>query len=284
MDEQKSVENQQSPPLVSVVMSVYNGEAWLKKAIDSICAQTYTHWEFLIVDDGSNTATQEILQSYAGEKRIRIISNAERRGLTKNLNTAIAQSRGSLVARMDADDMALPQRLEKQVAYLQAHPQVALVASFVMFMDEEDRLTGPWAEDREADDFEKIKHLLPVRNCLAHPTVMFRKTAWEQIPYNEAQVHSQDWDLWMQWAAAGLRMEKIKEVLLHYRVHTRSVTSTSNKKSAFLKKDTVYRNYLQLARSRPGDKVFFRRVKKAYQVNRIKLLLSGIKRRLGLQL
>lgn len=281
MDEQKSLEEIQSQPLVSVVMSVFNGEAWLKKAIDSICTQTYSNWEFLIVDDGSNAATKQVLQAYATEKRIRILSNTERRGLTRNLNMAIAQSRGSLIARMDADDIALSERLEKQVAYLQANPQVALAAAFVMFMDERDQITGPWAEDREAQDFDSIKRLLPTRNCLAHPTVMFRRTAWEQFPYNENQVHSQDWDLWMQFAAAGLRMEKIKEVLLHYRVHGLSVTSSSNKKSAFLKKDTVYRNYLQLARSQSGSKRFNNRVKRAYWINRVKLLLSGIKRKLS---
>src|SRR5690242_12850241 len=109
-------------PLVSVIMSVYNSEQWLKLAIDSIIQQTYPNWELIIIDDASNEAARQILQTYASDPRIIIHHRNTNHGLIKNLNLGIDLSKGDFIARMDADDISEPDRLAKQVAYLQQHP------------------------------------------------------------------------------------------------------------------------------------------------------------------
>src|SRR5262245_20664754 len=119
-------------PLVSVIMSVYNGEQWLSQAIDSIVNQTYSNCEFIIIDDASNEATKNILKRYEIDKRFKMVHQESKRGLTKNLNTAIDISNGDLIARMDADDISLPNRFQKQVDYLNKHPQTSVISGFII--------------------------------------------------------------------------------------------------------------------------------------------------------
>jgi glycosyltransferase involved in cell wall biosynthesis len=266
-------------PLVSVVMSVYNGSEWLDQAIQSIVHQTYTNWEFIIVDDGSDAPAKQILNKYKSDPRFTIITNSERKGLTKNLNLAIEKTSGEYIARMDADDISLPGRFQKQVDYLNQHKYVSVISGFIIFMDENGSLTGPWPDDRKNVSWSQINSALPSGCCLAHPSVMIRKEIFQTYHYNELQTHSQDWDLWLQLAADNKIIEKIPEVILHYRVHTRSVTATSLKKSAFLKKHEMYKNYLKLVSSSGKNNGFNLRVRKAFLFNRLKLFLSGIKRR-----
>jgi glycosyltransferase involved in cell wall biosynthesis len=261
-------------PLVSVIMSVHNGEQWLDEAIASIIRQTYTHWEFIIIDDASNAATAERLKHYSIDSRIRVVRKETRQGLTKNLNAAIDMCQGELIARMDADDISVHDRLEKQVSYLFEYPRVAVVAGFIDMMDDNGKLTGVWPDDRNTTSWKKIKAMLPWKSCIAHPSVMMRKEILQQYRYNEAQVHSQDWDLWLRLAADDRIIEKIKEPVLLYRVHQGSVTSTTNRKSAFRKKHETYRRYL--AGSRLNG--FNSKVWLGFLFNGIKLFLSRIKR------
>lgn len=265
-------------PLVSVVMSVYNGEQWLPSAIESIIHQTYSNWEFIIVDDNSNAATKEILSRYSNHPKFNILVNKTNLGLTKNLNTAIANANGELIARMDADDISSSERFEKQVAFLIQHPDASVISSFIECIDQNGNQKENWADDRNANSWRKIKALLPWKSCLAHPTVMFRKNVFEKYKYNESQLHSQDWDLWLQLAADNKIIEKINEPLLQYRVHTQSVTSGSLKKSAFFKMHSTYKNYLQLAWQKKKFNLFNLKVLFAFLFNWVKLFLSLIKR------
>ncbi|MHA1713815.1 MAG: glycosyltransferase, partial [Candidatus Ranarchaeia archaeon] len=123
------------PPKVSVIMSVYNAEKHVKKAIDSILSQTFRDFEFIIINDGSTDRTSEILKSYADPRLI--VVNQANRGVTQSLNKAIGMARGQYIARMDADDISLPQRLEMQVEFLEEHPEVGLVGTSVITIDEE---------------------------------------------------------------------------------------------------------------------------------------------------
>jgi glycosyltransferase involved in cell wall biosynthesis len=264
--------------LVSVVMSVYNSDQWLRAAIESILSQSYDNWEFIIVDDGSNAATKKILSGYSGNAKIKIISNEKRLGLTKNLNMAISLCKGEFIARMDADDICLPLRFEKQVNFLQNNPDVPVVCSFIDFIDENSNPVGIWKDDREANSWDKIKRRLPRQSCLAHPAVMVRKTIFEKYSYNERQSHSQDWDMWLQLAADGKIIEKINEPLLLYRVHQQSTTATSLKKSAFFKKHQTYQEYLKLVWRKRKFNFFNTKVAIAFLFNAIKLFLSRIKR------
>ena len=265
-------------PLVSVVMSVFNGGQWLQAAIDSIVQQTYTNWEFVIIDDASNDDTKTILNAYSQNPKFKIITNQQNKGLTKNLNTGIALSKGEFIARMDADDISVPDRFAKQVAYLQSNPGVEVVSSFIEFIDENGHAAGQWDDDRNATNWKKIKRKLPWYSCVAHPTVIIRKTVFENYKYNESQQNSQDWDLWLQLAADDKVIKKINESLLFYRVHKQSMTAGSLKKSAFRKMHNTYRNYLQLVISNRKFNLFNLKVFFAFLVNIVKLLLSTLKR------
>jgi glycosyltransferase involved in cell wall biosynthesis len=275
MDEQAK---QRMKPLVSVIMSVYNGEQFLQQAIGSILSQTYTNWEFIIIDDASNEATQDILSLYANDGRFRITRQPENKGLTKNLNISVGMSKGEYIARMDADDISLPNRFEEQVFYLEQHPETMAVFSLVELIDENGNPAGSWPDDSKATSYEAIRRLLPLRNCVAHPTVMIRKKILQEYGYNEKQLHSQDWDLWLRLVNDGKRIEKINNTLLLYRIHKDSVTRISNKKSAFLKIHQSYKPYLQQVWKERKLNWFNFRVWLGFVSNSIKLGLSKIKR------
>lgn len=234
-------------PLISIVMSVYNGSQWLKAAIDSVVQQTYSNWEFIIIDDASSDDSTEIIKSYAADKRFQLIKNNIQQGLTRNLNTGIGIAKGEYIARMDADDICLPDRFKKQVEFLSDHTEVSVVSGFVELIDENGISLGEWKDDRKANSWKLIKRMLPWKNCIAHPTVMMRNDLFKKYKYNEKQKNSQDWDLWLQLAASNIIIEKINEPLLQYRMHSQSVTAGSLKKSSSKKVFTVLLNYLDLA-------------------------------------
>ncbi len=126
--------------LVSVVMSVYNDEQYLKESLDSIFAQTIQDFELIIVDDCSTDRTVEIIENYHDD-RIRLICNSENRGLTRNLNTALEYVQGTYIARMDGDDKSRPERFEKQIAYLEQHPELMLISCRTHMFGEEDLIS-----------------------------------------------------------------------------------------------------------------------------------------------
>lgn len=265
-------------PLVSVIMSVHNGERWLDEAIQSIIRQTYLNWEFIIIDDASNEATQQILGNYKNDARFKITRIETNQGLTKNLNLAISMCNGELIARMDGDDISLPERLQKQILFLQQFPQTDVVGGFIEFIDEKSNPKGIWKDDRRCVTHEKIKRLLPRRNCIAHPSVMIRKRIFDEFKYNESQTHSQDWDLWLRLTDHGKVIDKVAETVLLYRIHPKSTTSLSNKGFALKKMDHSYKLYLQSIDKDRKKSSFNRKVRFAFLFNSVKLFLSRIKR------
>ena len=214
------------PPVsVSVVMSVYNGEKYLSEAVESILGQTFGDFEFIIVDDGSMDGSAQILAEHAArDGRIRVLSQ-ENRGLTKSLNTAISHARAPLIARMDADDIALPGRFEKQVAAFDANPRlVGLGTAVATFTDgSANRRTRGVICGAEA-----IQSALETRNVMNHPSAMIRAEALRDIGgYREKFVTSQDYDLWLRLAETG-DLDNLKETLLRYRVHGGRTSDTKN--------------------------------------------------------
>src|SRR3989344_927550 len=154
-------------PSVSVLMSTYNGAVYLRQAINSILNQTFTDFEFIIVDDNSTDNSGEILRSY-NDPRIRIIQNNKNIGLTKSLNKGLKEAQGKYIARMDADDVSLLDRLKEQYNFLEAHPTIALVGSWAESMDE----YGIVTEIRKVPtDPETIRFELVLRNCFFHSSV-----------------------------------------------------------------------------------------------------------------
>jgi glycosyltransferase involved in cell wall biosynthesis len=209
-------------PKVTVLLPVYNSAPFLRQAVDSILAQTRGDFELLAIDDGSTDASLEILHSYH-DPRLRIIQHPRNLGLVASLNEGLDLAHGEYVARMDADDAMVPERLAEQSAFLDARPDIAVVAAFVDFINTEGAVTGSWDTDRATADEAAIASMLPRTNCLAHPSVMIRREALGALRYDPRQAGAEDWDLWLRLRSRGLRITKLPKVLLHYRVHPGSI-------------------------------------------------------------
>ena len=200
-------------PVVTVLMSVHNGERYLREAVDSILGQSLADFEFLIVDDGSTDGTADILASFK-DSRIRVLRNSERLGLAASLNRGMALAGGNYIARMDADDRSLPDRLARQVAFMEQHPEIGACGSgFRYFGDDRREVRMPLHSD-------EIRCTLFFMNAMAHPTVLFRRESFRRhgLAYDVAFSHSQDYDLWVR-ASRVLPLANLGEALLVYRVH-----------------------------------------------------------------
>ena len=183
-----------TPPAVSVLMPVHDGAPWVHDAVESILTQTLEDLELIVVDDGSTDATPEILAG-ARDPRLRV-ERRERAGLTRSLNVALGLARSALIARLDADDVALPERLERQRAFLDAHAEVGLLGTGAREVDEAGRTAR---EVRPPADDRAIRRALIRRNPFVHSSVMMRRSVLERVGgYDEALPVAQDYDLWMR--------------------------------------------------------------------------------------
>jgi len=183
-----------TPPAVSVLMPVHNGAPWVRDAVESILTQTLEDLELIVIDDGSTDATPEILAG-ARDPRLRV-ERRERAGLTRSLNVALGLARSALIARLDADDVALPERLERQRAFLDAHAEVGLLGTGAREVDEAGRTAR---EVRPPADDRAIRRALIRRNPFVHSSVMMRRSVLERVGgYDEALPVAQDYDLWMR--------------------------------------------------------------------------------------
>jgi len=147
-------------PKVTVLMPVYNGERYLNEAVDSILGQTFTDFEFLIIDDASTDKTPEILRSY-DDPRIRVVTNEENLGLSKSLNKGLALARGEFIARMDADDVSYPYRLQVQHEFMTQHPGAGVIGSWAEYIDRKGeivhRYRAPIFPEETTDDLDSLK-------------------------------------------------------------------------------------------------------------------------------
>lgn len=207
---------------ISVVMPVYNAEKYLKKAIDSILGQTYSDFEFIIIDDGSSDKSLEILQAYAKkETRIQLISR-QNKGLIYTLNEGIAIAQGDYIARMDSDDISLPERFEKQLHFLMSHPQHVAVGCLTTLVDSDGDVIGPFGEWLTHDDIDQA-HINCIGGAIAHPTAMIKKSDILKVGgYSELYPYAEDLDLWLKLAEVG-KLANLKERLFLYRQHVESI-------------------------------------------------------------
>lgn len=211
-----------SKPRVTVLMSVYNGEKYLREAIDSILAQTFRDFEFVIYDDCSTDRSGEIIKSYS-DSRIVYRRNETNQGLTKNLADGVARSSADYIARMDADDIAYPERLEKQVAWMDEHKEISILGAPVMYFNENDGDLGiapqPYGD-------AAIKAKLFVSFTLMHPTIIIRAADLKTrgLNYNPDYRCSQDHALYLDCIRAGLKFENYLEPLLRMRAHAGSIS------------------------------------------------------------
>lgn len=184
-------------PKVSVVMSVYNGERYLREAVDSILNQTFTDFEFVIVDDASTDSTPDILENHDDPRIVRL-SLDKNQGIAGALNEGLRLSRGGYVARQDADDISLPDRLARQTAYLDARPEVGVLGCSSTTIDENGK---PIRVSKKPLTNEEIQAAMPNAISLIHGSVMYRRSCIEQVGhYRPFFRRAQDRDLWLRMA------------------------------------------------------------------------------------
>ena len=205
-------------PTISVVMSVYNGEEFLAEAIHSILDQTYTDFEFIIVNDASTDNTETIIKGFA-DQRIVYIKNESNLELAASLNKAIKQAKGTYIARMDADDIAKPERLQVQHDYLETHTDIVLCGSNSILINDKGKNVGNVTPPH---GFDSILGDMCIQNAVMHPTVMMRTSLFDKFAYNESFNRSQDYELWLRIVAKGYKMDNINQELLSYRIHEKS--------------------------------------------------------------
>lgn len=222
--ESKTEIKQLNPPIVTVLMPVYNGERYLDEAIKSILTQTFTDFEFLIIDDNSTDRTHDIIKSYS-DSRIRLTKNDQKIGLVESLNKGILLANGEYVARMDADDISTQNRLEKQVKFLDNHPEVGICGSWIKTYGE-----GINRVIRYPITDGGIRCKLFFFNPFAHPSVIMRKNVLLELfeIYCNDQCYGEDYEMWTRLRTT--KFANIPHVLLFYRIHTHAVSLIHNQK------------------------------------------------------
>lgn len=227
-------------PKISVIMSVYNGEKFLKESVLSILNQTYADFEFIIINDGSTDLSLEILKDFEEkDKRIRLISR-ENKGLTPSLNEGIKLAQGEYIARMDADDISMPERFEKQITFLEENKEITLCGTWAINIDENGNEIG---EYKTPITNKEIKKNILFHNPFIHPSVMIRKSVFEKVGlYNEEFKHIEDYELWTR-VIPRFKTANIQDFLLKYRLTSSGVTK-KNRKIMLLKGVVVRILYL----------------------------------------
>lgn len=213
-------------PKVSVVMSVYNGSRYLREAVDSILNQTFTDFEFIIIDDCSTEPqVGEILRQYEKQdQRIKLLQNETNLGLTKSLNKGLAKAQGEYIARMDADDISYPNRLASQVEFMDLYDSVALISTYAQYIDS----SGKHLRVHQLpEDPKTLKWNLIFRNPLRHSTVMWRNNlvASQVGNYNPKYTYTQDYDLWSR-INQKLKIATLPSITVAIRHHENSITLT----------------------------------------------------------
>jgi glycosyltransferase involved in cell wall biosynthesis len=199
-------------PVVSVILPVYNGEKYLRLAVDSILAQSLFEWELVIIDDGSTDTSPKILESYT-DPRIKVFTNSQNMGVAKSLNRAIELSKGKYIARMDSDDIALPNRLTQQIAFLESHPDISICGGSIICIGTSSAVV------KYAKTHTEIRAQCLFNTPFAHPVVCWRKADFERhnLRYQETPPTAEDYELWER-ATRVLTAANLAAPLIKYRI------------------------------------------------------------------
>lgn len=210
-------------PEISVIMPVHNGEKYLREAVESILTQTFSDFELIVVDDGSTDSTADIIKSISDD-RIVYLKNDRNIGISDTLNKGILSSRGKYIARMDADDISLPSRLEKQIDYMKQNPDVSVLGCAVEIFGE--GINGSVRTFSSTPDEIKIDIIFATP--FVHPTLMFERRVFDHELYDGNFNGAEDYELWIR-LACKYRMATLNEPLLKYRKHMNQVTNNYSK-------------------------------------------------------
>ena len=233
-------------PIITVLIPTYNCEQYIQEAVQSILDQTYTNFECIIIDDCSIDGTVDIIKTF-NDPRINLIIKPKNSGYTNSLNYGLTIAKGKYIARMDGDDISLPNRFEKQIEVLEQDKDIIVCGSIFRIIDSETIITAP-------EKHEDIKLALLIDSCIGHPTAMIRKSVLDkhQIFYDTNFEPAEDYDLWVKLSKLG-KLHNLQEVLFLYRVHDNQVSITKKeiqRKSASLSRfnmlSQLYFDYSEL--------------------------------------
>ena len=232
-------------PKVSIILPVYNGEKYLKQAVQSVLWQTFSDFELIIINDGSTDNSSNVIKTFA-DLRIRVVDQ-ENKGLISTLNIGVEMAKAEYIARIDADDIwSDPNKLAKQVKFLEENPEYVLVGTWAKIIDKTGQKTSVL---KTPTTDEEIRNKILIKNGFTHPSVIFSKDACLKAGgFDEQEKYVEDYGLWLRMGLIG-KFANIPEYLMSYRVHTGSVTRQKNlaqcKNSlAIIKKhQTQYPNY-----------------------------------------
>lgn len=231
---------------ISVVMPVYNMEEYMSMAIESILSQTFTNFEFIIIDDCSTDRSEDIIHSYLSDTRIKVLRLAKQGGNYAGRNLAISQAKGKYICAMDADDIAHPDRLELQFHYMESHPEVLAAGTAYT-------LIGIPRKPNTPLRYEEVKEALLFDNCFLHPSTIFRADKLKQVGgYNEEFFYAADYDLMCRLSLLG-PVVNLPHVLISYRIHSKQIS-------------TAHRN---------EQKKYAYKIRRSYQQNMINRLLES---------
>lgn len=209
---------------ISIILPVYNAAKFLPLAIESILNQTFRDFEFIIINDGSTDDTENIILSYIHDKRIRYVKNEQNLKLIKTLNKGVDMSNGKYIARMDADDIALPTMIEECYRFLESHEDYSAVAPLVYNMDNEGKTYKPGTEHYSS---EVLPYILPFENVVTHPGIMLKADVLKKYKYDDSGlvVHFEDHDCWNRILADRHKIYILPQRLLLYRINEKGINS-----------------------------------------------------------
>ncbi|MFA5210876.1 MAG: glycosyltransferase [Patescibacteria group bacterium] len=267
-------------PKVSVIMSVYNGEKYLSEAIESILVQTFKDFEFIIIDDASIDNSFKIIEKYKNkDNRIILLKNQENLGLTKSLNKAIKIAKGDYIARMDADDVSVEDRLEKQINFLENNKNIDLIGTDVEFIDN-NKLKHTLIFDKE-----KIKKVFFHHNPMIHPTWMFKKEILKKINYDEKYLYAQDYKFLADLLKNDFIFTNLDDKLLKFRLAQESISQKKNvlqryyslEVRRFLFKNNLYPKYKKIFLFRQYLKYYYLVFKNKLEKENTAIFLSSLR-------
>lgn len=224
-------------PQVSVMMPAYNAEAFLAESVESILNQTFTDFELLILNDGSTDGTLALAQTFAEkDPRVRVLDNGENRGLAYTRNRLLREAQGEFLAILDSDDISLSERLAKQVAYLQAHPEVGVLGGWVIPYSKGEQSTEEKGVWQLLGNPARVATRLLFQNVIAQSTVMLRREV-AVLGYDDSFPPAEDYHLWVR-ASFQTQVDNLQEVLTYYRLHEGNISKR--------KRDTIIANSLRI--------------------------------------
>jgi len=222
---------EKTKPLISVVIPIYNIERFIGESLDSVLNQSFKDFEIILIENGSTDNTMKIAKKYQKKDKRIVIETISEPDVQKAMNKGFEIARGKYIARMDADDICLPNRFKIQFNYLEKNPHIFLIGTSAMIIDEYGEKIGVF---RKQDNYKKLKKRILKSNPFIHPSIMFRNT--KEAFYREKFRCSEDYDMYLRLLTSEKNLTNLPDILIKYRVRKGSFMSTKPNQSFFFQK------------------------------------------------